>query len=213
MSANDEVADVLRQLIARLDRLEQKVDSLTVTSERTTAVLDRIPVVAEAAGQTAQWLFDEATADGVDPIALGEQAAALGRKAARPEMLALADRLVGRSGDLTFLLDQMDGLDRKLSEVGVSRAALAQAGIDVAARLAQASQSKEATALVANGPLDREALDVLGKASRAMVEVRRQPVEPMGLFGTLRAMGDADVQRAVGFTFAIARRFGQLLVG
>jgi hypothetical protein len=36
-------------------------------------------------------------------------------------------------------------------------------------------------------------------------------VEPLGLFGVLRKLGDSDVQKATGLLFAFAKRFGRLL--
>ena len=46
---------------------------------------------------------------------------------------------------------------------------------------------------------------------RALVEVRREGAAPVGPFGALTALLDGDVQRAVGFSLAVARRLGQLL--
>ena len=57
-------------------------------------------------------------------------------------------------------------------------------------------------------PKQEVTLDVLAglnqAVARAAVQSRR-----MGLFGLLGAMNDDDVQRALGFTVAIARQFGQ----
>jgi hypothetical protein len=41
--------------------------------------------------------------------------------------------------------------------------------------------------------------------------VPSEEVQPLGLFGVLRKLGDPDVQRATGFLFAFLKRFGKLL--
>jgi hypothetical protein len=221
--------DALTRLEARLDRLEAKVDDLSASTASLRAAAARLPIVADAAGATAQFVWDELAADGIDPIATGTRAATLARQAARPEMLALAERLVQKSGDLTFVLNTVDALDAKLVEAGTSRQAVTDRAIGLAARLAgrmddvsfaldsldqldarlkAAGLSRQA--LVQQG-LDVAASDVAAKATQALVETRREPIQPAGLFAALKAIGDPDLQRALGFALAIGRRFGALL--
>jgi hypothetical protein len=70
--------------------------------------------------------------------------------------------------------------------------------------------------MVESGMLDREVVAVLGeigkKSALAYQEVTSQPVQPVGgLFATLRAMKDPDVQKSTGLLFAFAKAFGKQL--
>jgi uncharacterized protein YjgD (DUF1641 family) len=51
-------------------------------------------------------------------------------------------------------------------------------------------------------------IDALGTAARAMAAAAQAPETKLGLFGTLKALREPEVQRAVGFAVDFARRFG-----
>ena len=70
--------------------------------------------------------------------------------------------------------------------------------------------------MVDSGMLDKKVVSVLGdlgsKSAETYQEVASQPVEPIGgLFATLRATKDPDVQKSVGFFFAFAKAFAKHL--
>jgi len=58
---------------------------------------------------------------------------------------------------------------------------------------------------VTNG---KGAVQTLGRAARSLADVRCQQPEPLGFFGAMRAMGNPDVQRALGFMVAVGTAFG-----
>jgi hypothetical protein len=156
--------------------------------------------------------IDRQMADaGLDRQEVAHRSIDLAVKAMKPESTALLVRLLDRLGDAQAALDRLDQLERRLESSGIDRAALVERGIEVGTRLAALAGSPEANALVKGGPLDRESLDIVGKAAQAVVDVRRETPTPLGLFGTLRALGHPDVQLAVGFAMSFLRRFGQLL--
>lgn len=223
---SDTVLAALERLNARLDTLEAKVDSLTY-------VAGRVPVMADAAAVMAGHAWAQAEADGIDPIALAEQGAALARKAARPEHLALVEKALDSAPLLEKALAQRALAEEALDQAELLRVALkigravheeldaSGADLDVvaartarlAARLAAATQSPEFEALLESGALEPATLGVVGEASRALVATQQAPAERLGLFATLKRMGDPDVQTAVGFALGIARRFGAALGG
>ncbi len=70
--------------------------------------------------------------------------------------------------------------------------------------------------MVESGMVDKEVVSVLGelgkKSAQTYQEVASQPVQPIGgLFATLRATKDPDVQKSVGFFFAFAKAFAKHL--
>lgn len=224
-----DVGAVLERIVDRLDRLEQKMDALsaralsTRSAETLDRVVDRLPSLADAAAGTAQTVWDKAEAAGIDPIALFEATLPLVERSARPEVvalaarlvdpasLAIADRVLSRLALANGALDRLDALEGKLAAANVDAGALADRGLDIAVRLAQVAQGAEATALVKGPALDAPTLDLLGKLAEATSEVRSQPVAPVGFFGALSAMGRPDVQKAVGFALALAARLGAKL--
>ena len=70
--------------------------------------------------------------------------------------------------------------------------------------------------MVESGMLDKEVVSILGdlgkKSAETYREVASQPVEPIGgLWATLKATKDPDVQKSVGFFFAFAKAFSKHL--
>jgi uncharacterized protein YjgD (DUF1641 family) len=80
--------------------------------------------------------------------------------------------------------------------------------VDALQRLAEVASTPAFAKLLDSGLLDAAALSTAGAAGTALVETRAGGFEPVGVFGTLGKLGDPDVQKAMGFAFALAKRFG-----
>jgi uncharacterized protein YjgD (DUF1641 family) len=195
--ADPEVQQGLAELLTRLDKATAMVDALGTLSQR-------LPVVGDAVATSASWAWAQAEAEGIDPIATGKRGAALSLELAKPENLDLAERLLQRKGDLLVLLDAADAIDPDDLQV------LATQGAGLTKKMAAMLKLPELARLLDAGA-DSAALSTAEAATTALVQTRSEAIEPVGLFGVLGKMGDPDVQRAVGFTFALAKRFGQLL--
>lgn len=66
-------------------------------------------------------------------------------------------------------------------------------------------------ALLESGVLDPGALQAVGVLGRALVDTASAPPKAIGPMGLLKALGDPDVQRALGFLVVFAGRFGRRL--
>ena len=195
--ADPAVRDGLGQLLERLDKATAMVDALGTLSER-------LPVLSDAAASGAGWAWQQAEDAGIDPLATGKRAARLSLELAQDDSMALVERLMARKGDLTMVLDAVESIDADdLRTVTTQGAALTK-------KLAALLKAPE-LARVLDVTADPGALSTVEAATTALVASRSEKIEPVGLFGVLGKMGDPDVQRAVGLTFAIAKRFGQLL--
>lgn len=218
-------SEILAKILERLDALDAKVDAMH-TGYATIA--DRIPEIAEAAGTTAQYAWDQAVENGIDPVHTAEELVPLAIDAARPETIALIKRVAARRADVGFALDQADIAQAEMKAAGIDASATTQRAARLMGRLAkpemldlvervldhvdQARLALDgADVMVREGALDPKTFDVLALTARAVVEVRREGAESVGMFGALKAMGDPDVQRATGFALKVARRLGQLL--
>ncbi len=195
--ADPEVQRGLGELLQRLDKATAMVDALGTLAER-------LPVVGDAVATSASWAWAQAEAEGIDPMATGKRTAQLSLELAKPDNLDLAERLLERKGDLLLLLDAAESIDHEDLVV------LTTQGAGLTKKMAAMLKLPELAKLLDAGA-DSAALSTAEAATTALVQTRSEAIEPVGLFGVLGKMGDSDVQRAVGFTFALAKRFGQLL--
>lgn len=84
--------------------------------------------------------------------------------------------------------------------------------LDVAERLEVILGSAEFEALMSSGVFAPKTVGIVGEAGRAIVDVYDEQLTrstPAGRMDLFRALGDPDVQRALGFMVAFAKRFGQ----
>lgn len=181
------VHDAMDRILGRIDKLEAMIDTLGTFGQR-------LPVIADAAGTTASWAWDQAVAQGIDPIAAGQRTAALALAAGQPDNLALAERLLARGGTLSATLDALDEVD-DAELIGLLQRLLARRGT--------------LTALL-------DALDQLDDAdvqaaANALVATRREPSPQVGPIAAFFRLGDPDVKRAIGFSLELAKRLGAIL--
>jgi hypothetical protein len=193
----------------RIDRIEALVDMLGTLAER-------MPTITDAAGAGVAFAARTAEARGIDPITAGLRASELGLDLLQPHNLALAaslvkpenaalvKRLLARRPLVERLLHATDGVDEEALVVVAGRAAR------LTDKLAKVVSSPALERLLDAASSDK-VLETAEHATTALVQTRGQPPEQVGMFGALGKLGDPDVKRAVGFTLALAKRFGKLL--
>lgn len=106
--------------------------------------------------------------------------------------------LVQLPGMAAMAMDTMDDLYSTARQHGVDIEGMARSGLGAA------------RALMESGVVDPAALQVIGSAGYALVNSQKE-AKPIGLFGLLGAVNDADIQRALGFLVTFARHFGKKL--
>ena len=74
-----------------------------------------------------------------------------------------------------------------------------------------AEKVRELDALLQSGVIAPGTLRIVGELGRALTETAAAPPATPGLFGLLKALGQPDVQRALGFLVTFAERFGRRL--
>jgi hypothetical protein len=70
---------------------------------------------------------------------------------------------------------------------------------------------RELEALLQSGVFDPAVVRIIGGLGRALVDSAAARPAPVGMVGLLKAVGDPDVQRALGFLVTFAERFGRQL--
>lgn len=198
--------ELLNRVLERLDRMEARLDGLQGTLQLLETLSAKAPTLIEAAATTATWGWEQAEANGIDPIASGMAAAEIAIEAGKPASIATVKRLLAQQETLNKTLDTVD----KLQKDGTLDV-LVEHGATLAPRLAQLVRSPAYTRLVDQALTESAPMDVVGAATTALVETRQAGFAPLGLFGQLGMLMDADVQKAIGFTLAVAKRLGQKL--
>lgn len=168
-------------VVEGLNRILLRMDALEDVASALEVLVERAPIIVDGTAEVVDAFMNEAAGRGVDVFQRGELGLGLLEKATRPETMALAESLLD------------DDVVKNLS------------------RLAEVASSPAFEKLLDSGLLDPAVLGTAGSATTALVDARSGGIQPVGLFGTLGKLGDKDVQKAVGFAFALAKRFGAAL--
>jgi uncharacterized protein YjgD (DUF1641 family) len=124
------------------------------------------------------------------------------------QALDLADQLPGLTA---MAVDVLDEGYREAYARGMDLATLGSQGITAMRQVLKLVSSEEFKSLMDSGVLSPETISIVASAGDALVESKQDPVKPRGAFGTLRALGDRDRQKAIGFLMNFLKRWGQQL--
>lgn len=144
-----------------------------------------------------------------------EQVIGLVERMTRPQTMKSLETLIDAVEQAPLLfstaVDVVDDLMAKAAASGLEVESLVESTGKLLSGLFDLATSPEVRNLLESGMLDKGAVQTLGRAAAALADVRCQTPEPVGFFGALRAIGDADVQRALGFLIAVGSAFGHQL--
>lgn len=212
-------------LEARLERIERMLMAMQRPSpdpsELTTrldAILDRLSAFDAVADNvplmlaTVTEMFDETAARIPDVDHRLRKAREIVERLTRPRTLAALESMLDLVEEAPKLIaagaDVFDEAVQHLADSGVRVDNLLETIRDLASRFANLLTTPELPALFDSGMLDARALETLGKAARSLAQVRENPPAPVGIFGSLRALSDPNVQRSLGFLLGVAQAFG-----
>ena len=115
---------------------------------------------------------------------------------------------------VAVLMDSFDEAMRTANDNGVDVERGLLNGTAAALRFGatmDADKVRELDALLKSGVLAPGTLRMIGELGRALTETAAAPPSTTGALGLLKALGQPDVQRALGFLVTFAERFGQRL--
>ena len=115
---------------------------------------------------------------------------------------------------VAVLIDSFDEAVRTAIDKGIDVERGVLNGAEAALRFGatmDAEKVRELDALLKSGVLAPGTLRIIGELGRALTETAAAPAATSGLFGLLKALGQPDVQRALGFLVTFAERFGRRL--
>ena len=115
---------------------------------------------------------------------------------------------------VAVLMDSFDEAVRAASDIGIDIERGLLNGAEAALRFGatmDAEKVRELDALLKSGVLAPGTLRIIGELGRALTETAAAPPAAAGVLGLLKALGQPDVQRALGFLVTFAERFGRRL--
>jgi hypothetical protein len=113
---------------------------------------------------------------------------------------------------IAVLMDSFDDVMRTAGDKGIDVERGLLNGAEAALRFGatmDAAKVRELDALLKSGVLAPGTLRIIGELGRALTDTAAAPPAPLGLVGLLKALGQPDVQRALGFLVTFAERFGR----
>jgi len=212
------VAAALERLDRRLARIEESLAEVRAIADRAPplvgALVDSLDDAARRA-QDAGTNLDERAATALRMLERLTEP-----KTARllDQVLALAEQAPAAVG---MAVDTLDGICARAAAAGIdvdSRAknllvALEKLTSPSALRVLQdlLDRVDVVEGLLASGILDPAPVAVVSRAGQALAFTGSESPPPVGAWGALRALKDADIQRAMGFALRFAQRFGHSL--
>ena len=113
-----------------------------------------------------------------------------------------------------MLGDSFDDVARAALDSGIDLERGLLNGVGAALRFGasmDAGKVRDLEALLQSGVLDPAALGIIGELGRALIDTASARPTPLGPLGLLKALGDPNVQRALGFLVTFSERFGSRL--
>jgi hypothetical protein len=193
--------ELLQRIDARLEHIEARLSKLD-------PLIDAAPGLLALAGDS----FDELARELGDLDDRVRAAARLAERVTRPETLvqlhAALDLLESLPGVVAMAGDAFDEFANDAAARGVPLDQIVPELGRAFEAMLQLLTSTQITQLLGSPLLLPGTIDALGTAARAMAAAAQAPETKLGLFGTLKALREPEVQRAVGFAVDFARRFG-----
>lgn len=222
-----------------LNKILQRVETLENAVERLAQVMEQGPGMVSMMADMADETYQQAAARGVDVQERLGVALQLAEKLTAPQMveqlnglLSLADQAPGLTA---MMADMVDEGYRQAAHRGIDLNERLSLSLQAAERLTSPamlnslnqliSLSEQAPGLVAMTmdivdseysklaqQVDIAALTQLGGAlTAAATEAANAPTQKMGLFGLMKALGDPDRQKALGFLMNLTKALGRQL--
>jgi hypothetical protein len=115
---------------------------------------------------------------------------------------------------VAVLMDSFDDVMRSANDKGIDIERGVLNGAEAALRFGATMDAEkvfELDALLKSGVLAPGTLRIINELGRALTETASAPPATAGALGLLKALGQPDVQRALGFLVTFAERFGRRL--
>lgn len=209
-------------LLAALERMERRLARIEVTVAEISAARAAAPPLVATMVDGLDDAADRLASRGVAIDERVASALALAERLTEPGTLRALERLADAAEQapsaLATMTDTFDDVCERAAAAGVDiddRArnlvvALEKLTSPEALRVLQQvlDHVEVVGGLLESGVLDPAPVAIVGKLGEALATTSREDSPSVGAIGALRALGDPDVKRTVGFALRVAQRFG-----
>ncbi len=217
-SSSASLATTLARIEARLARIEDALQRGTALAERAAPMAATLVDSLDDAAARAQ-------ASGIDLDQRLQAALTLVDRLSAPDTIRMLERALTAAESapqaIAMATDTLDDLCERAYGAGVDVDArgrnllIALEKLTSPAALSVLSDLLDRVdvigGLLGSGILDPAPVAIVSRAGAALAESGGEEPRGVGPWGALRALGDPDVQRAVGFGLRFAKRFGSSL--
>jgi uncharacterized protein YjgD (DUF1641 family) len=212
----------LYALLERIDRRLEALEGRLAALEAAAAVAAEAPAMVATFTDVVDAAVAAAQAEDIDVDARARAAVELLGQLTEPDVLdalmvltealpRLAPIVEALPHTVATTVDVIDDFVARQQAQGVDVEAILTNMVTVATQVSNLLHTPEFGALMDSGVLAPRTLEVIGKAGQALADTRHDAIPKVGLLGALRAAGQGDVQRALGFMLTFAERFGRNL--
>ena len=212
-------------IAAALDRLDKRLARIEESLAEARSIGDRAPPLVGALVDSLDDAARRAQDAGVDLDARAATALRMLDRLTEPNNARMLERLLALAEQapaaVGMVVDTVDAICERTAAAGIdidSRAknllvALEKLTSPPALRVLQdlLDRVDVVEGLLASGILDPAPVAIVSRAGQALAFTGREAPPPVGPWGALRALNDADIQRALGFALRFAQRFGHSL--
>ncbi|MBM4053216.1 MAG: DUF1641 domain-containing protein [Planctomycetes bacterium] len=212
------IAELLTQVSGRIDSLERSISNIEYIAKK-------IPALMAITTDAADEYYRNAAKAGIDIDERFKKMSELLIQLTDPKKLDTLSQLIKKidllmpllgkierlPDTIAMIMDSFDELCKNTEHSGIDFGMIMKQGKDAAAKLNELLKSDELKSLMSSGVLNPKAVNVVAQAGCALAECREDRPGKIGFIGLIKAIGNCDLQRALGFLISFGKRFGRLL--
>ncbi len=212
------ITELLMHLSVRIDSLERSLANIE-------GITKKLPVVMAITTDSIDEYYRNAINSGID---IEERCKKVGEMLVQitdPKKIDTLSQIIKKMDTLTLLqkqfervpdilamiVDSFDELYTNAERSGIDFESIVKQGKDTALKINELLKSDELKTLMNSGILNPMAVNIVAQAGCALAECKEDHPKKLGILGMIKALGNCDVQCALGFLINFSKRFGRLL--
>lgn len=212
------ITELLTHLSVRIDSLERSLANIE-------GITKKLPMVMAITTDAIDEYYRNAVKSGIDIEERCKKVGEMLIQITDPKKIDTLSQVIKNIDTLTLLLkqfervpdtlamivDSFDELYKNAERSGIDFELIMKQGKDAASKMNEILRSDELKALMNSGILNPKAVRIVAQAGCALADCKEDRPEKIGIIGLIKALGNGDIQSALGFLMSFGKRFGQLL--
>lgn len=222
--ASQESLDISK-ITKLLTHLSVRIDSLERSLANIEGITKKLPMVVAITTDAIDEYYRNAVKSGIDIEERCKKVGEMLIQITDPKKIDTLSQVIKNIDTLTLLLkqfervpdtlamivDSFDELYKNAERSGIDFGLIMKQGKDAASKMNGLLRSDELKALMNSGILNPKAVHIVAQAGCALADCKEDRPQKIGIIGLIKALGNGDIQSALGFLMSFGKRFGQLL--